>query len=233
MNKIKKILKNKISFEVGTVLLLAVVVLVGIIVYAGSLTPPNSLTNTMYSLTDIDNLVNNGTQATAPGSITPTPGSIDPNGTGKSLNDIYTDLNTQIGKLSSSVLVAPVSVFGITGTAVAVTPDPVFDTNGGFGRQDLNTARNICASYGNNDYHDGAWRLPTYPELVNYFIKNGKTTPSGFQNTVSYWSSTSGPNPNSSQDYWVSMTTGSSDYTYRTGVDPSTYVRYVRCVHAQ
>lgn len=94
-------------------------------VYATSkLTPPETVTNTMYSLTDIYNLSTGTTTTEGSGTIQTTPGTISE--TGKTLTEVYTAISTEVAKLSSSILAIGNTVFGVVGEAPAATPAPIF-----------------------------------------------------------------------------------------------------------
>lgn len=120
MNKIKKISKSIISGGIKTSLYILIAVLVGVsAVYATSkLTPPGSVTNTMYSLTDIYNLASGTTATEGTGAIETTPGTITE--TGKTLTEVYSAISTEVAKLSSSVIASGTSAFGITGNTNVV-----------------------------------------------------------------------------------------------------------------
>jgi len=92
-------------------------------VYATSkLTPPGSVTNTMYSLTDIYNLSAGTTTSEGTGIIETTPGTIAE--TGKTLTEVYIAISTEIAKLSSIKITSGTTAFGITGsTSVINTGD--------------------------------------------------------------------------------------------------------------
>lgn len=97
---------------------LVIAVLVGVTVAsAGSLTPPGSVANTMYSLTDIFNLSAGTTTTVGSGAIGATPGSIA--ATGKTLTEVYDAIAGEVDNLSAGVIASGTSAFGITGTLVA------------------------------------------------------------------------------------------------------------------
>lgn len=83
-------------------------------ILAGSLTPPGSVTNTMYTLTDIYNLTTGATTTIGSGGIPATPSTR--SGTMYTLTEIYNAIVTELNKLSSAVILSGESVFGITGT---------------------------------------------------------------------------------------------------------------------
>lgn len=103
-------------------------ILIGITaVYAGSLTPPGSPENTMYSLTDIYNLSLGTTTTLGSGTIEETPGSV--SSTGKTLEEVYQAISTQLSNLSSEIIAKDLSVFGQTGSLYGDTdPSKVMNT---------------------------------------------------------------------------------------------------------
>lgn len=96
---------------------IALSILVGVTaVYAGStLTPPASVSNTMYSLTDIYNLASGTTVDEGTGEIEATPSEVSLSG--KSLSDVYEAISTEIAKLTPSILLSGNTVFGVNGGA--------------------------------------------------------------------------------------------------------------------
>jgi len=96
---------------------IALSILVGVTaVYAGStLTPPASVSNTMYSLTDIYNLASGTTVDEGTGEIEATPSEVSLSG--KSLSDVYEAISTEIAKLTPSILLSGNTVFGVDGGA--------------------------------------------------------------------------------------------------------------------
>jgi hypothetical protein len=96
---------------------IALSILVGVTaVYAGStLTPPASVSNTMYSLTDIYNLASGKTADEGTGEIDATPSEVSLSG--KSLSDVYEAISTEIAKLTPSILLSGNTVFGVEGEA--------------------------------------------------------------------------------------------------------------------
>lgn len=94
---------------------LAIAILVGVTVaYAGSLTPPGSVANTMYTLTDLFNLSAGTTATLGSGAIPTTPGTVA--ATGKTLTEVYDAIAGEIDNLSNSTIASGVSAFGFTGT---------------------------------------------------------------------------------------------------------------------
>ena len=74
---------------------LVIAVLVGVtIAYAGSLTPPGAVEDTMYSLEDIYNLASDTTTTEGSGEIPATPGSV--SATGKTLTEVYEAVETAL-----------------------------------------------------------------------------------------------------------------------------------------
>ncbi|MCX6752460.1 MAG: DUF1566 domain-containing protein [Candidatus Nomurabacteria bacterium] len=97
-----------------TVSYLLVTILVGVtVVYAGNLTPPGPVANTMYSLTDIFNLSAGTTTTLGTGVIPTTPASIV--ATGKTLTEVYDAISAQLGILSAGKIAKNISAFGFTG----------------------------------------------------------------------------------------------------------------------
>lgn len=112
-------------------------------VLAGSLTPPGSVLNTMYSLTDLYNLASGIVVLENSGPLPNTPETISP--TFHSLTEVYELIAGQIANLSTGKIATGTQAFGITGTlygdtdptkvlttatyagtAVAGTPAPTF-----------------------------------------------------------------------------------------------------------
>ncbi|HPS21525.1 MAG TPA: hypothetical protein PLO44_01835 [Candidatus Paceibacterota bacterium] len=99
MNKIKTILKNKISFGIKYIPYLVIAVLVGVTVtYAASkLVPPGPVADTMYSLQDIYDLATSGTPATeGSGTIETTPALSE---TGVTLTQVYEAVETALASV--------------------------------------------------------------------------------------------------------------------------------------
>lgn len=98
-----------------TSLYLLVAILVGVTsVYATSkLAPPDSVANTMYSLSDIYNLGAGTTATLGSGTIQTTPTTIAE--TGKTLTEVYTAISTEIAKLANAKIAKNISAFGFTG----------------------------------------------------------------------------------------------------------------------
>jgi len=99
-------------------------ILVGVtVVYAGStLTPPASVSNTMYSLTDIYNLASGTTADEGTGVIDATPSEVSLSG--KSLSDVYEAISNEIAKLTPSILLSGNTVFGVDGEAEEGVSEP-------------------------------------------------------------------------------------------------------------
>ncbi|MFH1366031.1 MAG: DUF1566 domain-containing protein [Patescibacteria group bacterium] len=95
-------------------LFIITVLINGNIAYAGNLTPPGSVANTMYNLTDLYNLGAGTTTTLGTGTIETTPVSIAE--TGKTLTEIYDVISTEIGKLTNGKIAKDISAFGFTGT---------------------------------------------------------------------------------------------------------------------
>lgn len=124
---------------------IAIALLVGVTaVYAGvgidKLTPSgNAVTNQMYSLSDVYNLVS-GTQApTKTGDIAPTPTTVE--NTGVTLTEVYTTLSDEIAKLTPSVLVSGNTIFGIDGEATS---------GSAFSSAPLKTGQTHCNQFSDN-----------------------------------------------------------------------------------
>ena len=97
---------------------LVIAILVGVTaVSAGSLTPPGSVANTMYTLTDIFNLSTGTTTTEGTGTISATPATIE--ATGKTLTEVYEAIEGEIDNLSAGVIATGTSAFGIDGTLSA------------------------------------------------------------------------------------------------------------------
>jgi len=119
----KSKISNGMKKYLKTISYIIVSILVGITaVYATSkLTPPDAVSNTMYSLSDIFNLASGTTTTEGTGTISTTPSLAE---TGKTLTEVYTAISTEIAKLSSSVIASGTIAFGITGkTSVVDTED--------------------------------------------------------------------------------------------------------------
>ncbi len=121
-----------------------ITLLVGVTaVYAGSLTPPGGVANTMYSLTDIYNLAAGTTTTVGSGDIavgdSATPGSIAPSG--KSLTDVYTAISDAIASIDDSTILTGTTIFGVDGTASAGSEFP---------SQPLKTGQTLCNAFNNN-----------------------------------------------------------------------------------
>ncbi|MCC7160301.1 DUF1566 domain-containing protein [Candidatus Nomurabacteria bacterium] len=189
---------------------LLVAVLVGITVsFAGSLTPPGSPANTMYSLTDIYNLSAGTTTTEGAGTIPSTPGGVA--STGKTLTEVYTAISDQIALLANNKIAKDITAFGYTGTlygdtdpskvlttatyagtAVAGTPPTEWanlDMSGGY--KTWTAGNTYCLDLVEGGHSD--WRLPYLWELSK-LSKEGYTTgstglggSSGLQDDL-YWS---------------------------------------------
>lgn len=182
-----------------------ITILVGVTVaYAGSLTPPGSVANTMYSLTDIFNLSAGRTTTLGSGTIATTPGSVV--ATGKTLTEIYDVISTQIGNLANGKIAKDITAFGFTGTlygdtdaskvlttarypgtATAGVSYPTLWSADATGYVNWATAVAYCANLTEGSVAPGTWHLPTYIELVNAYL----TSVVGFQvDWNMYWSGT-------------------------------------------
>lgn len=94
---------------------LLIAILIGVsATYAGSLTAPGSVTNTMYSLSDIYNLSAGTTATLGSGTIATTPTTI--TASGKTLTEIYDVIVAQINLLANGKIASGISSFGYTGT---------------------------------------------------------------------------------------------------------------------
>lgn len=92
-------------------------ILVGVtVVYAGSLTPPENVTRTMYSLNDIYNLTK-GDEATPPSGAIDTPPEL--SSSLKTLTQIYNDIYAEIEKLHDNIKSGE-TIFGVSGKASVV-----------------------------------------------------------------------------------------------------------------
>ena len=99
-------------------LLIALSVGVGASYATSKLTPPGSVSNTMYSLTDIWNLHTGTTTTEGTGAIETTPTTIAE--TGKTLTEVYTDIAAEVAKLSTTNIASGTTAFGITGKTSVV-----------------------------------------------------------------------------------------------------------------
>jgi hypothetical protein len=243
-----------------------IAILVGVtITYAGSLTPPGSVANTMYSLTDIYNLASGTTTTEGIGAIGTTPGTIAE--TGKTLTEVYDAIAEEIEDISASTILTGTTIFGVEGTAVAGAPSPTFAsanvssyncswftdmTDPDDIRGIPVTSEQICGYNTGCSWVDGActggvqtgatyitwyagveacanstedgqtagtWRLPTYPELINYYLDNNinGAPPTGFASD-GYWSGTTYQYPaGSGTAYFVDMFNGIAGYGVKYG----------------
>lgn len=108
---------SSIAFIAGIFFALSLgvgVVVFGIPSIAGSLTPPGSPANTMYTLTDLYNLASGTTTTEGAGGLPATPGT--QSSTMYSLTQVYEALQTEVNKVSSTTLLRGTTAFGETGT---------------------------------------------------------------------------------------------------------------------
>jgi hypothetical protein len=113
-------MKNKAIYII--IPLLLILSLIGVVVrvaMAGSLTPPGTPANTMYTLTDIFNLASGVTGTLGSGIIPTTPVSASP--TFQTITSAYTALSTQLSNLSAAKIASGTTAFGITGTLLGDT----------------------------------------------------------------------------------------------------------------
>jgi hypothetical protein len=112
LGKQKISMKNKL---LKTLPYLIISILVGVTaVYAGTLTPPGTASNTMYSLTDIFNLSAGTTTTLGSGTIETTPTEVI--ASGKTLTQVYTAITGELAKLTNGKIAKNVSAFGFIGT---------------------------------------------------------------------------------------------------------------------
>lgn len=106
---------------------ITIAILIGVTVtYAApssKLTPPSSISNTMYSLTDIFNLSTGQDATSGAGEIETTPALTE---TGKTLTEVYTAIYDEVAKLTPSVLLSGNTIFGVEGEATAGAPTVTF-----------------------------------------------------------------------------------------------------------
>jgi hypothetical protein len=114
MNKFKEIFKS--SF----VVILSIIIVAGISFAAGSLSPISpTVTNTSYTLTDLDNLKSNIRVSAGSGQLPSAPAG-NPALTFKSISDVYNDITAELDKLTPDKIVEGTTAFGIVGTAAAI-----------------------------------------------------------------------------------------------------------------
>jgi len=82
-------------------------------VFAGSLTPPGSTADTMYTLTNLYNLFAGTSATVGSGAIPSTPGSASP--TFHTLTEVYNAIFGEIDNLSNNTIASGTSAFGFTG----------------------------------------------------------------------------------------------------------------------
>lgn len=203
---------------------IAIAILVGVTVtYAApgsKLTPPASVTNTMYSLTDIFNLSIGTTADEGTGTIETTPALTE---TGKTLTEVYIAISDEIAKLTPEVLLSGNTIFGVEGTATSGPATLTWQTD---------PALNLCFSHNAYEINNGCtvgsgftqtpdtlttlgaveyckylnangttlanteqniWHLPTiqeYQSITNFTKYSNATDITGFAEDSSYWSST-------------------------------------------
>lgn len=186
-----------------TLLYLLTAILVGFTAsYAGSLVPPSSPSNTMYSLEDIYNLATDNTEATlGEGDIPETPSSV--SSTGVTLTQVYEAVASALANTGSPDLTWQTdpalnlcwsyNQYEIdNGCTVGSGFVQTLDTNTTLGATEYcqyleadgetlaNTAQNI-------------WHLPTieeYQSITDYTLYNNATEVPGFAEDTGYWSST-------------------------------------------
>lgn len=123
-------MKNKIFngmkkyLEKSIYIIIALLIGVSTVYATSKLTPPETVSNTMYSLEDIYNLAEGTTTDEGSGTIQTTPATIAE--TGKTLTEVYDVLVAEITKLTPSILVDGDTVFGVEGSVTAATPAPTF-----------------------------------------------------------------------------------------------------------
>lgn len=157
---IKKLLK--------TIPYIIIALLVGVTVtYAGSLTPPGSVANTMYSLTDIWNLHDGTTGTLGSGTIETTPTTIAE--TGKTLTEVYTDLVAEIAKLSTASIASGTTAFNIVGAGIISLGDAI-NTNVLAGKHFSNvTTANVLGTMPDKTGLNVASTAQSQAGGINYF----------------------------------------------------------------
>ena len=182
MNKIKQILKSKYTQKIlKTLPYIAISILVGVTaVYAGAinkLVPPGSVSNTMYSLTDIYNLAQGTTTDEGTGEIEATPAV---GNTGHTLTEVYTTLSTEIAKLTPSVLVSGNTIFGVegeatTGSTVSSSPLKTGQTHCNQFADDYNEANQVPCTDTNQDGESQRGVARSYTDNSNGTITDNST----------------------------------------------------------
>jgi hypothetical protein len=210
-------------------LLIAISIGVGVS-YAGSLTPPGSVADTMYSLTDIWTLATTGETADiGEGSIETTPSTIEE--TGKTLTEVY----EAVALALAPPTFAQTDQTTYTCESLATDPDqPLLDleTICGYHTGDGCSWSGGACIGGVQTPADGymtwyagtascseklnegstSWRLPTYLELVKHYLDNNiEGAPPEYFLSDGYWSSTTYPN-GSDVAYNVNMYGGNAGY---------------------
>jgi len=107
---------NKVAFIGGIFFALSLgvgVIIFGIPSIAGSLTPPGSPANTMYTLTDLYNLASGTTTTVGTGGLPATPGAT--SSTMYTLTQVYDALEAEVNEVASTTLLRGVTAFGQTG----------------------------------------------------------------------------------------------------------------------
>jgi len=108
---------NKVAFIGGIFFALSLgvgVIIFGIPSIAGSLTPPGSPANTMYTLTDLYNLASGTTTTVGTGGLPATPSAT--SSTMYTLTQVYDALEAEVSEVASTTLLRGVTAFGQTGT---------------------------------------------------------------------------------------------------------------------
>lgn len=158
---------NKIS---KIVMFLSLALLVGFTaVYAADkLTPSGSVSNTMYSLTDIWNLATGTTTTEGTGTIETTPSTV--SATGKTLTEVYTAIKDQLTLLTTDKIAKNEVVFGKTGALYGDTdPSKVLTTATYPGTATAGTPAPTFASADQTSYNCSSFTTmtdPTQPSLT-------------------------------------------------------------------
>lgn len=159
---------NKIS---KIVMFLSLALLVGFTaVYAADkLTPSGSVSNTMYSLTDIWNLATGTTTTEGTGTIETTPSTV--SATGKTLTEVYTAIKDQLTLLTTDKIAKNEVVFGKTGALYGDTdPSKVLTTATYPGTATAGTPAPTFASADQTSYNCSSFTTmtdPTQPSITS------------------------------------------------------------------
>lgn len=225
-------MKNKI-IKISYITSLAILIGVTAVYATSKLTPPETISNTMYSLNDIYELATNGTSATeGTGDIQTTPSTIEE--TGKTLKEVYDAVYLALNPPALVWQTDPALNLcwsnnqyeidnGCTvGSGFTQTPDTLTTLGAVEYCQYLNENGTTLANTAQN-----IWHLPTRTEFISIIDDtkyNSATNVTGFAEDTSYWSSTGyAGDPNFA---WLWNT-----YDGGNGYSDKNYQAPVRCVH--